>query len=86
MLDQRGQMRVTLNNHVQTVPFTIGETARVPLALSPGLQTVTLTLEAGNIRPAAYGESDSRWLSFAIQRLNLRQVDKAQSFVIEPSP
>jgi len=78
VLDQRGQLHVTLNNRIQTVPVAIGETAQVPLALSPGLQTVTLTLEAGNFRPAAYGESDSRWLSFAVHRLNLRQVDKTQ--------
>ncbi|HYN88374.1 MAG TPA: hypothetical protein VER55_07580, partial [Ardenticatenaceae bacterium] len=46
--------------------------ALVPIALLPGMQTITLTLQAGNFRPLDYGGEDQRVLSFAIETINLR--------------
>lgn len=54
---------------------TAGETLSVPLDLREGNQTVTLSLKAGNFVPADGGSSDTRRLSFAVNRVNLRTED-----------
>ena len=53
----------------------VGRTTIVPLLLPQGEQGVTLSLEAGNFRPADYGMPDTRTLSFAIRLLNLWTLD-----------
>lgn len=60
-----------------TVAITAEETARIPLSLAPGINVVTLSLQAGNFRPAAYGLPDSRTLSFAIRSMNLEMAPPA---------
>jgi hypothetical protein len=60
------------NNPPIRLPIRPDETAQVALTLQPGVQTITLTLEAGSINPADLGEAEHRILSFAIHSLNLK--------------
>jgi hypothetical protein len=72
MTGQSGALEVTVNEGTKrVVEIEPEETARIPLSLAAGKNTVTLSLQAGNFQPAAYGSSDSRWLSFAIESMNL---------------
>jgi hypothetical protein len=54
------------------LPIHPDEVAKVALTLRPGVQTVTLRLTAGNVRPTDFGEPEQRTLSFAIHSLNLQ--------------
>jgi hypothetical protein len=76
MVGQSGQLRIAHDGRVlTTMSISVGETAQIPLILVPGVQTVTLTLEAGNFRPGDAGHGDQRSLSFAVRHLNLRTGD-----------
>lgn len=67
-----GVLIPTLNGEtLPAVNIRFGELASIPLDLPAGVHTVTLSLEAGNFRPADYGSGDWRWLSFATRFLNL---------------
>ncbi len=66
-----GRLRVQVGDEIQTVDARAGQTVDVPLSLVPGGQTITLTLEASNFRPADYGMDDTRTLSFSVRGLNL---------------
>lgn len=57
---------------VTSVAITMDEPTNVPLALQPGMQTITLTLQSGNFRPREYGSTDPRTLSFSIRSIDLR--------------
>ena len=73
---QRGELHVALDRHfVAAVTVVAGESARIPLSLAPGVQTVTLTLAGGNFRPIEHGGRDPRALAFAVHHINLRLPD-----------
>ncbi|MCL4263303.1 MAG: hypothetical protein KJ069_08810 [Anaerolineae bacterium] len=72
LTDEQRQLLVTVDDQpVMTVPITSGETAVIPLHLPAGYHTITLSLAAGNFRPSDQGAADTRWLSFAIESINL---------------
>jgi hypothetical protein len=72
-IGQRGTLAVTTENGAtSTIEINSEETARIPLTLEPGINPVTLSLQAGNFQPAAYEGNDRRWLSFAIRAINLQ--------------
>jgi hypothetical protein len=54
------------------VAITAGQPISVPIALAPGSQTITLSLQAGNFQPSQYGQKDTRTLSFAVNAINLQ--------------
>jgi hypothetical protein len=53
------------------LPIRSEETADIPLQLQPGINIVTLSLEAGNFRPADEAGDDRRQLAFAVHTINL---------------
>jgi 4-amino-4-deoxy-L-arabinose transferase-like glycosyltransferase len=57
--------------HATTINVTAGQASAIPLDLRQGDQTVTLSLAAGNFRPADYGGVDPSVLSFAIESIEL---------------
>ena len=57
------------------VEVTAGRLATVPLLLPEGRLTVTLSLQAGNFRPADYGGTDQREFSFALRSLGLETLE-----------
>jgi hypothetical protein len=59
--------------YATSIDMTVGQTTSIPLELRQGDQNVTLTLEAGNFRPADYGGSDPSILSFAVESIDLQQ-------------
>lgn len=69
---------LTVQSHggfAATVEMAIDQAASLPVELVPGVQTITLTLAAGNFRPLDYGEADPRALSFSIRSIDLRTLD-----------
>jgi hypothetical protein len=68
----QGRLKVQTAQGELTVDLATDQVAHVPLTLVPGSQTITLTLERGNFRPADYGVPDTRTLSFSLRRINLR--------------
>lgn len=70
--DYRSRLQVKTDTGSRiVVEIEAGKLATIPLTLSPGKQTLTLNLEAGNFQPTALGGEDPRFLSFAIRYLNL---------------
>jgi hypothetical protein len=55
-----------------TVSIAPGEPVAIPLSIPAGVHELTLSLEAGNFRPADQGSSDPRQLSFAIRSLDFK--------------
>jgi hypothetical protein len=69
----RGVLTVELDGTLVTsVVIQRNERSAVGLQLPAGFHTLTLQLAAGNFRPSDRGGADSRWLSFAIQSINLQ--------------
>jgi hypothetical protein len=66
-----GVLIVTTGGETISVAVKPNETVRVPIVLMKGVTDVTLTLGAGNFRPADYGPDDSRVLSFACRAIDL---------------
>ncbi len=56
--------------------------SNVTLDLETGENNISLSLDAGNFQPGRFGGSDSRWLSFAIQELNLQTGSSCDSDVV----
>jgi hypothetical protein len=57
---------------METVLIRPGVTVDIPLSLHEGGNGFTLSLEAGNFQPGSISGGDARWLSFAIEQINLR--------------
>ncbi|MDQ4079107.1 MAG: hypothetical protein M3220_23040 [Chloroflexota bacterium] len=75
-VSDRGRLWVEMDNGDRVaVLIERDQLTTVPLTLTPGQHTITLTLEAGNFRPAADGQGDPRLLSFAIRTLNLQTTE-----------
>jgi hypothetical protein len=70
-LGDEGVLLVTSGRQSISRPVTRGTIVRVPLRISAGRQTVSLSLGSGNFRPSDFGEGDTRVLSFAIEGLEL---------------
>jgi len=67
----KGMLMVqTSNNFSTSVEINANKVTTVPIELYSGVQTITMTLHSGNIRPKDYGLSDSRLLSFGIHFIN----------------
>lgn len=73
-LGQRGRLSIALDEEtIAVIGVTVGQTTTILLDVAAGVHTVTLSLEAGNFRPAEVMDSnDARRLSFAIQRIHLQ--------------
>lgn len=68
-----GRLTLSLSTGFSTtVEIHSEQMTAVPLTLPSGVQTLTLTLEAGNFRPADHRQPDPRRLAFAIRSINLR--------------
>jgi hypothetical protein len=69
---------LTVQSHsgfAATVAIVMDQPASLPVELVPGVQTITVTLAAGNFRPLDYGKADPRSLSFSMCRIDLRTAD-----------
>lgn len=67
-----GLLRVQLEDREPSyIAISTDRMASVRLRLRSGEQTVSLSLEAGNFRPADYGQSEQRPHSFAVRWMNL---------------
>ncbi len=55
-----------------SVTIEAGKIVTVPLQLTPGSQTITLWLKAGNFQPSKYGLPKTGTWSFAIHSINLQ--------------
>jgi hypothetical protein len=53
------------------VPITRDHTTDIPITLTGGSQTISLSLVAGNYHPTDYGAPDPSLLSFAIRSVDL---------------
>ncbi|HZY42679.1 MAG TPA: hypothetical protein VFF59_11845, partial [Anaerolineae bacterium] len=71
--DRRGVLNVSIGDRVvANVPAVLNQELRVPLELEPGLQIITLNLQAGNFHLSDYGGDDDRALSFAIHAIDVQ--------------
>jgi hypothetical protein len=52
--------------------LTVDRELAIPLTLQPGLQTVTLSLDAGNVRRTDVSHDRSDWVSFGVRSINLQ--------------
>lgn len=62
---------VSPDGRTVSVPLVAQQVTRVPITLRRGEQTFTLSLQAGNFQPMAYGSTDPSVLSFAVRTINL---------------
>jgi hypothetical protein len=66
-----GRLTIALDDGWSTtVTIYPDEPVSIPISLPAGSHDLTLTLEAGNFRPADQGSSDPRELSFAIRSID----------------
>jgi hypothetical protein len=72
--EAEGQLTVALGDSWSTkVAISPDVPVSIPLYLEAGVQELTLSLEAGNFRPADQGGSDPRQLSFAIRSMDFME-------------
>lgn len=66
-------LQMSMDNGFQTtVQIAEGKLTAVPLQLAPGQNILTLDLEAGSFQPLSLGGNDPRYLSFAVNYINLQ--------------
>ncbi len=77
-LGNRGVLSIQMDNSfMAAVDIAVDQRTTVPIVLSEGRNTVTLSLDAGNFQPSMYDSDDTAFLSFAIRSINLQTAEDA---------
>jgi hypothetical protein len=66
----------------ESIVIRPGKVTKIALDLEAGENIILLSLDAGNFQPGRFGGADTRWLSFAIQEINLQTGSRCDKQIV----